>query len=62
MAFPGIQELALLRAACGVEQIGAFDVCVVDCAPTGSALRLLRFPDAIRKFVQHFFEIERRGA
>lgn len=62
LAFPGIEELMALRAVREVEQTGDFDVCVVDCAPTGSTMRMLRFPDALRIFMQHFFEFERRGA
>ncbi len=62
LAFPGIEELVSLRAVREVEQTGDFDVCVVDCAPTGATMRMLRFPDALRIFMQHFFEIERKGA
>ena len=62
LAFPGIEELVALRAVREVEQTGDFDVCVVDCAPTGSTMRMLRFPDALRIFMQHFFEFERKGA
>jgi arsenite-transporting ATPase len=62
LAFPGIEELVALRAVREVEQTGDFDVCIVDCAPTGSTMRMLRFPDALRIFMQHFFELERRGA
>jgi len=62
LAFPGIEELVSLRAVREVEQTGDFDVCVIDCAPTGSTMRMLRFPDALRIFMQHFFEIERKGA
>jgi arsenite-transporting ATPase len=62
VAFPGIEELMALRAVREVEATGDFDLCVVDCAPTGSTLRMLRFPDALRIFMTHFFEIERRGA
>ena len=62
LAFPGIEELVALRAVREVEQTGDFDVCVIDCAPTGSTMRMLRFPDALRVFMQHFFEFERKGA
>ena len=62
LAFPGIEELVSLRAVREVEETGDFDVCVVDCAPTGSTMRMLRFPDALRIFMAHFFEFERRGA
>jgi arsenite-transporting ATPase len=62
LAFPGIEELVALRAVREVEETGDFDVCVVDCAPTGSTMRMLRFPDALRIFMSHFFEVERKGA
>lgn len=62
LAFPGIEELVALRAVHEVEETGDFDVCVVDCAPTGSTMRMLRFPDALRIFMSHFFELERKGA
>ncbi len=62
LAFPGIEELVSLRAIREVEETGDFDVCVVDCAPTGSTMRMLRFPDALRIFMEHFFEFERQGA
>jgi arsenite-transporting ATPase len=61
LVFPGLEELISLRAIREVEASGEFDVCVVDCAPTGSTLRLLRFPDALRIFMEHIFDIERRG-
>lgn len=62
LVFPGMEELIALRAIREVEKSGEFDVCVVDCAPTGSTLRMLRFPDALRVFMDHFFDWKRRGA
>jgi arsenite-transporting ATPase len=62
LVFPGLEELVALRAVREVEATGDFDVCVVDCAPTGATLRMLRFPDALRVFMDHFFDLERRGA
>jgi len=45
---PGGDELfSLLRLKRHVEE-GAWDVIVVDCAPTGETLRLLSFPEAAR--------------
>ena len=61
LVFPGMEELMALRAVREVEATGEFDVCVVDCAPTGSTLRMLRFPDALRLFMEHFFDMKRRG-
>jgi len=62
LVFPGLEELMALRAVREIEARGEHDVCVVDCAPTGATLRMLRFPDALRIFMENFFEIERRGA
>jgi arsenite-transporting ATPase len=62
LVFPGLEELVALRAIREVEETGDFDVCVVDCAPTGATLRMLRFPDALRIFMENFFDLERRGA
>jgi arsenite-transporting ATPase len=62
LVFPGMEELVSLRAVREVEATGEFDVCVVDCAPTGATLRMLRFPDALRIFMENIFDLERRGA
>lgn len=62
LVFPGLEELMALRAVREVEARGEHDVCVVDCAPTGATLRMLRFPDVLRIFMENFFEVERRGA
>jgi len=62
LVFPGLEELVALRAVRTVEALGEYDVCVVDCAPTGSTLRLLRFPDVLRLFMENFFDVKRRAA
>ena len=62
LVFPGLEELVALRAVRVVEALGEYDVCVVDCAPTGSTLRLLRFPDVLRLFMENFFDFKRRAA
>ncbi|MCP4035865.1 MAG: ArsA family ATPase [bacterium] len=62
LVFPGLEELLALRAVCEIDASGQYDVCVVDCAPTGSALRMLRFPDALEIFMDQVFALERRGA
>jgi arsenite-transporting ATPase len=62
LVFPGMEELIALRAVKEVEKTGDFDVCVVDCAPTGSTLRLLRLPEVLRFFMENFFEWKRSAA
>jgi arsenite-transporting ATPase len=62
LVFPGMEELVALRAVREVEATGDYDVCVVDCAPTGSTLRMLRFPDVLRIFMENFFDWKRKAA
>jgi arsenite-transporting ATPase len=62
LVFPGMEELVALRAIREVEATGEYDVCVVDCAPTGSTLRMLRFPDVLRIFMENFFDWKRKAA
>jgi arsenite-transporting ATPase len=61
LVFPGLEELVALRAVREVEAAGAYDVCIVDCAPTGSTLRMLRLPDVLRFFMDGFFQTQRRA-
>jgi arsenite-transporting ATPase len=62
LVFPGLEELVSLRAVHEVEVAGAHDVCVVDCAPTGATLRLLRLPDVLRTLMDRFWVGKRRAA
>jgi arsenite-transporting ATPase len=62
LAFPGMEELLSLRAIREIEETGEYDVCIVDCAPTGATLRMLRFPDVLRFFMENVFEWKRRSA
>ena len=62
LVFPGLEELVSLRAVREVEKRGECDVCVMDCAPTGSTLRMLRLPDVLRLFMGKFFDMKRRAA
>jgi arsenite-transporting ATPase len=50
LAPPGIDELFGVLSV--VDARGAYDVIVVDTAPTGHALRLLEMPDAAREWTQ----------
>ena len=61
LVFPGLEELVALRAIRVVEATGEYDVCVVDCAPTGSTLRMLRLPDVMRFFMDNFFDVKRKA-
>jgi arsenite-transporting ATPase len=45
---PGAEELTTLLAVQAAARSGSYDLVVVDCAPTGSALRLVTLPDVAR--------------
>jgi arsenite-transporting ATPase len=49
---PGADELFALLAIKRHHEGGAFDVVIVDCAPTGETLRLLSFPDVARWWLE----------
>ena len=59
LVLPGMEELVCLRAVTEIEATGDYDLCVVDCAPTGATLRMLRFPDVLRFFMQNLFDLQR---
>jgi arsenite-transporting ATPase len=52
---PGMDELFSLLALKRHHDEGAFDVVVVDCAPTGETLRLLSFPDVAQWWLDKVF-------
>jgi arsenite-transporting ATPase len=59
---PGLDELlALLRLRRHADG-DAFDVVVVDCAPTGETLRLLSLPDVARWWLDRVVPAQERGA
>jgi arsenite/tail-anchored protein-transporting ATPase len=57
---PGMDELFALLRLQSHHDSGAWDVVVVDCAPTGETLRLLSFPDVARWWIDKVFPFERQ--
>jgi arsenite-transporting ATPase len=60
--FPGMEELFSLMEIRNYRKAGAFDVIIVDCAPTGDTLRLLSAPEITDWYLKHIFPIQRRAA
>jgi len=60
--FPGMEELFSLLEVKKWDDDGTFDVVILDCAPTGSTLRLLSFPEIMDWYMQRVFHIERKAA
>jgi arsenite-transporting ATPase len=60
LVFPGLEELFSLLEILRAASSGAYDVIVVDCAPTGETLRLLSYPDLLDWWLEKIFPHERR--
>lgn len=57
---PGMDEAVALLAVEEAASSGAWDVVVLDCAPTGATARLLSLPEASRFYMERVFPLERR--
>ncbi len=57
---PGMEELFCLLRLGDYDEREAYDVAVIDCAPTSSTIRMLSFPDIARWYMEKFFHLERR--
>lgn len=57
---PGAEEIMALLELRLHARSGAWDVLVIDCAPTAETLRLLAMPEAIGWYMQRVFPVERR--
>ena len=60
--FPGMEELFSLMEIRNLNQTSAYDVIIVDCAPTGDTLRLLSAPEITNWYLKHIFPIQRTAA
>ena len=58
--FPGTEEIFSLMKLNQYYQSGDYDVVIVDCAPTGSTIRMLSFPDILRWYMEKLFNLERK--
>ena len=57
---PGLDEIfALIDVKSHVES-GAYDMLVVDCAPTAETLRLLSLPEIMNWYIERIFPVERK--
>lgn len=58
--FPGMEELFSLLKLKEYYESGEFDVAILDCAPTGSTIRMLSMPDIMRWYFEKMFNLHRR--
>lgn len=57
---PGAEEVLALLELRRQARSGAWDVIVVDCAPTAETLRLLALPEALGWYIERLLPIQRR--
>jgi arsenite-transporting ATPase len=57
---PGIEELFSLLKVREFAGSGLYDLIVLDCAPTGNTMRLLSLPEAVRWYMDRYFNVERK--
>jgi arsenite-transporting ATPase len=58
--FPGMEELFSLLKLKEYYDRREVDVAIIDCAPTGSTMRMLSMPNIMRWYMERFFHLERR--
>ena len=57
--FPGMEELFSLLKINDIYESNQYDVIIVDCAPTGETLSLLKFPELLSWYMEKFFPLEK---
>jgi arsenite-transporting ATPase len=57
---PGMEETSCLLYINEYLREGAFDVLILDCAPTGESLRFISIPGILRWYMDRLFHLERR--
>jgi arsenite-transporting ATPase len=60
LVFPGMDELFALLEVNRHARSGAYDVVIVDCAPTAETLRLLSLPEVLSWYFEKVLPTERR--
>ena len=61
LVFPGLEELFSLLKILDVYESGEYDTLVVDCAPTGETLSLLKYPEMLSELIEKVLPVKRKG-
>jgi arsenite-transporting ATPase len=61
LVFPGFEELTSLFRIMEIYNEGKYDVLIVDCAPTGETLALLKFPELFGQFIEQILPWKRKA-
>lgn len=61
LVFPGLEELFSMFKILEMYESGRYDTIIVDCAPTGETLSLLKYPERLSGFIEKILPIKRIG-
>lgn len=62
LVFPGFEELLSLVKIKQLYESGEYDTIIVDCAPTGETMSLLKFPEMFRYWIDKLLPGKRKAA
>ncbi len=61
LVFPGLEELFSMFKILDVYESGKYDTIIVDCAPTGETLSLLKYPERLSGLIEKVLPVKRKG-
>jgi len=61
LVFPGLEELFSLFKITDIYEQNQYDVLIVDCAPTGETLSLLKFPEMFDNLIKTVLPMKRKA-
>ncbi|WP_234124414.1 ArsA family ATPase [Clostridium hydrogenum] len=62
LVFPGFDELLALIKIKEISDEEKYDILIVDCAPTGETMSLLKFPELFKWWMEKIFPMKRKMA
>ena len=61
LVFPGLEELFSMFKILDISEEGRYDILIVDCAPTGETLSLLKYPEQLSDFMNKVLPMKRKA-
>lgn len=55
LVFPGLEELFSMFKILEMYENGDYDTIIVDCAPTGETLALLKYPERLSGMIKRYY-------
>lgn len=61
LVFPGLEEIFSMFKILEFSESGEYDTLIVDCAPTGETLALLKYPEKLSNLINKVLPMKRKG-